>query len=44
MAHDQIEHGTGLRVEGKVEQARSRVRDTVSGHHRRLRQDESPAP
>jgi hypothetical protein len=44
MAHDQFEHGTGLRVEGKVDQARSCVRDTVSDHHRRLRRNESPAP
>jgi hypothetical protein len=42
MAHDQIEHGTGSRVAGKVNRAQSRIRDTVGGD--RLRRDESPAP
>jgi hypothetical protein len=34
MAHDQIE--------GKVDQTGSRIGNTVSGHDRRLRNDERP--
>jgi hypothetical protein len=44
MAYVQIERGTGLQVERKVDQARTRSRDTASGHDRRLRQDESLVP